>query len=122
MKILVVDDEALVAQTLSIIFQKDGFDVATAYSASEALDLARVKTPDLVLCDIDMPGRDGVDLMQDLGRELPNCPILVLTGVYGALGRVLDCAGGLRQQVKVITKPCQPVELLRQASLMLQPA
>ena len=122
MKILVVDDEPLVASTLSIIFRKHGFDVSTAYSAAEALASALEHAPDLVLCDIDMPGRDGVDLMQDLSRELPACPILVLTGVYASITRVLDTARALKQRVKVVTKPCQPVDLLREAGAMLQVA
>lgn len=122
MRILVVDDELLVAQTVSLIFQKNGFDVTTAYSADEGIAAARLNPPDLVLCDIDMPGRDGVSLMNDLGRELPHCPILVLTGFYGSLERVEDCARGLAQPVSVMTKPCQPSDLLRTAGDMLKTA
>ncbi len=122
MRILVVDDEPLVAQTVSLIFQKNGFDVITAYSADEGIAAARLSPPDLVLCDIDMPGRDGVSLMNDLGRELPGCPILVLTGFYGSLERVQDCARDLAQPVSVMTKPCQPSELLRAAGNMLKSA
>ncbi|ADW70072.1 response regulator [Granulicella tundricola] len=122
MKILIVDDELVVARTLSLIFEKHGFEVTTAYSAGEALIAAMSQVPDLVICDIDMPGRDGVDLMLDLGRELPGCPILVLTGLYGSLGRVQDTAKGLRQKVQILTKPCQPAELLREAGTMLKTA
>jgi DNA-binding response OmpR family regulator len=120
MKILIVDDEPLVARTLTLIFEKHGFEVITAHSAAEALLAAMGGMPDLVICDIDMPGRDGVALMQDLGRELPGCPILVLTGLYGSLGRIRDTARGLQQKVNILTKPCQPAELLREAGTLLK--
>ena len=120
MRILVVDDEPLVAQTVSKIFEKHGFEVATAYSAVQALTFARQTRPDLVLCDINMPGRDGVDLMGDLGREIPTCPILVLTGLYSNHGRITDCATTYHQNVRILAKPCPPLELLREASNLLQ--
>lgn len=120
MHILVVDDEPLVAQTLSLIFRKNGFEVSTVHNAEEALTSALLTRPDLILCDIDMPGKDGVSLMRDIGRELPQCPILVLTGFYSSLSRVRDCALSLQQPVNIVTKPCQPVDLLRAAGDMLK--
>ncbi len=122
MRILVVDDEPLVAQTLGLIFRQSGFDAITVLSADQALVSFRESPPDLVLCDIDMPGRDGVSLMRDIGRELPDCPILVLTGFYSSIPRVHECALSLTQSVSVITKPCQPLDLLRAATDMLKVA
>ena len=122
MHILIVDDDPLVAQTLSMIFHRHGYEADTAYDADQALQAVRETPPDLVLCDIDMPGRDGISLMKDLTRELPECPILVLTGFYSSLHRVRDFVGTLPQQVSVITKPCQPTELLRHANELLKTA
>lgn len=122
MRILVVDDDPLVAQTLTLIFHRHGFDAVTAYDAEQALTAVRETPPDLVLCDIDMPGRDGISLMMDLSHELPDCPILVLTGFYASLNRVRDFTSTLRQQVSVITKPCQPIDLLRHAGELLRTA
>ena len=120
MRILVVDDEPLVARTLSLIFRQGGFEVATAHSADEALAALTETPPDLVLSDIEMPGRDGISLMEDVARTLPGCPILVLTGSYGALARVRDSATLNRQSVTIHTKPCQPTDLLRSAGEMLK--
>lgn len=120
MRILVVDDEPLITRTLSLIFQNHGFEVMAVLTADDALASIRSTPPDLVLCDIDMPGRDGISLMTDLGRELPDCPILVLTGVYSSIARVREKALTLRQPVNIITKPCQPSELLRSADDMLK--
>jgi CheY-like chemotaxis protein len=120
MRILIVDDEPLVAQTLTLIFRRNGFEAVTTYNADEALADSRKTAPDLVLCDIEMPGRDGIALMEDLTRELPGCPILVLTGFYSSLNRVRSYVATLKQPVSVITKPCQPADLLRHAGELLK--
>ena len=122
MRILVVDDEPLVAQTLGLIFGRQGFEVNTVHGATEALHSAALNPPDLLLTDIDMPGRDGVSLMTEFSLLYPACPILVLTGFYAALGRVHDCAQTLAQPVSIVTKPCQPSDLLRTAGRMLRTA
>jgi len=118
-RILVVDDEHLVADTLGLIFRKHGFEAKVAYSADAALDCARSFSPDLLLCDISMPDRNGLELMADFNRELPNCRVLVLTGYYSNLVRVREQADKLRRAARVLTKPCNPVELLREAGRML---
>lgn len=119
MRILVVDDEPLVATTLGLIFRRQGFDVEVVASAAAALHAIMLTAPDLVLCDIDMPSRDGVSLMAELGVVLPACPILVLTGHYSSLARVHQCAATLPQSVRIVTKPCQPEDLLRAAGDIL---
>ena len=122
MRILVVDDEPLVAQTLGLIFARQGFEVTAVHGAEQALLAAANLAPDLLLTDIDMPGTDGVALMTEFSRLYPACPILVLTGFYAALGRVHDCAETLAQPVSIVTKPCQPTDLLRTAGQMLRSA
>jgi CheY-like chemotaxis protein len=121
-RILVVDDECLVADTLGIIFRKHGFEVAVAYSADSALALGQSFAPDLLLCDITMPGRSGLDLMTDFQREFPACRVLVLTGYYTNLVRVREHTTRLRRPTRVLTKPCNPAELLREAGQLLGPA
>lgn len=121
-RVLVVDDDRLVADTLALIFRKNGFDVRTAYSADEALLCAREFGPHLMLCDITMPGRDGLSLVNDISRELPGCRIIVLTGFYSNLKPVRDQANKLSRPVGILTKPCQPAELLRQANALLASA
>ena len=119
MRILIVDDDLSVAQTLSMIFRRHGYDAELANDADQALDAVRQTPPDLVLCDIDMPGRDGISLMKDLSCEVPECPILILTGFYSGLHRVREFANTMRQEVSVVTKPCHPTELLRHAGKLL---
>jgi DNA-binding response OmpR family regulator len=121
-RILVVDDECLVADTLGLIFRKHGFEAKVAYSANDALRCARTFSPHLLLCDIAMPERSGLDLMTDISRELPECRVLVLTGYYTNLPRVREHSGKLRRPARVLTKPCNPSELLREAGRMLAAA
>ncbi len=121
-RILIVDDERLVADTLGLIFRQGGFEAKIAYSADEALSCARMFSPELLLCDISMPGRDGVALMQDMAREHPGCRMLVLTGYHGNVKKVTDEFGLNPCPSAILFKPCQPSELLREAEAMLKKA
>lgn len=118
-RVLAVDDDRLVADTLALIFKKSGFQARAAYSADEALEIARVFTPNLLLCDISMPGRDGLALVCDITRELPSCRIIVLTGFYANLQNVREQSNKLARPMGILTKPCQPTDLLREAVTML---
>jgi CheY-like chemotaxis protein len=118
-RVLIVDDDRLVADTLTLIFEKNGFKAKAAYSADEALSVAREFAPHLLLCDVTMPTRDGLSLVEDMTRELPACRILVLTGFYSNLKSVREQARKLSRPLGVLTKPCQPVELLREAAALL---
>jgi CheY-like chemotaxis protein len=122
MLVLIVDDEPMVAQTLGLIFRKSGYATKVVHTADEAITFARTTPPNLVLCDIEMPIRDGLDLMTDLGQELPDCPILVLTGSYRSLSKVRARAGTMNQEVSVLVKPCQPLDVLATASNLLKTA
>src|SRR5271155_3575765 len=118
-RVLVVDDDRLVADTLTLIFERNGFRAKAAYSADEALDRSREFTPNLLLCDVTMPGRDGLSLVEDMTHELPACRILVLTGFYSNLKNVREQARKLSRPLGILTKPCQPTELLREAAALL---
>jgi CheY-like chemotaxis protein len=121
-RVLVVDDDHLVADTLALIFAKSGFEVETAYSADQALESARAFTPHLLLCDVSMPGRDGLALVCDITCELPSCRIIMLTGFYPNLQSVREQSNKLAHPVGILTKPCSPVDLLREATNMLAAA
>ena len=118
-RILVVDDDRLVADTLALVFQKHGYDARAAYSTDGALKCACEFPPQLMLCDITMPGSDGLTLVQHMNREFPDCHIIVLTGFYSNLARVHEQAARLSRPLGVLIKPCQPAELLRHADAML---
>jgi CheY-like chemotaxis protein len=121
-RVLVVDDDRLVADTLALIFTKNGYLAKTAYSADEALQCAREFVPNLLLCDVTMPGRDGLALTLDITHEFPSCRIIVLTGFYSNLTSVREQASKMSRPMGILTKPCQPSELLRHVNDMLASA
>jgi CheY-like chemotaxis protein len=121
-RVLVVDDERLVADTLTLVFSKSGFEARAAYSADDAMECAREFSPNLLVCDITMPGKDGHDLVEEITNQLPSCQIMVLTGFYSNLTRVREQASRLRRPMGILTKPCKPDDLLREAAAMLASA
>ena len=121
-RVLVVDDDRLVADTLALVFGKSGFDARAAYSADQGLAFAREFNPHLLLCDVTMPGRDGLTLLRDMTKEQPACRVIMLTGFYSNLKSVREQASKLARPVGILTKPCQPAELLREAAALLATA
>jgi len=121
-RVLVVDDERLTADTLGIIFTKKGFSTRVAYTVEDALVCAAAFHPELILCDITMPGRDGLELMIEVARRRLSCSVLVLTGYLTNLKPVREQIRKMPQPTHVLTKPCPPEELLRAAGQMLATA
>lgn len=67
-KILVVDDEKPIADILEFNLDKEGYDVFVAYDGNEAIDLVRTEEPDLVLLDIMLPEKDGMEVCREIER------------------------------------------------------
>lgn len=80
-KILIVDDEPDIVETLSFMLQARNFDVVTASDGLEALSKVKSERPDLVLLDIMMPGMDGYEVCIKLktDKETKNIPVVMLT-------------------------------------------
>src|SRR5277367_6094145 len=76
-RVLVVDDEKIIADTLSIILSKSGFATMTAYDATTALELAKATPPDLLISDVVMPGMTGVELAITMTHVVPACKVLL---------------------------------------------
>lgn len=81
-RLLLVDDDPILRETLTDLLQNEGFRVTTAASGEEAEEiLAATKPPfDLVLTDLVMPGKSGMDVLQKALQINPSCTVLVLTG------------------------------------------
>lgn len=105
---LVVDDDDLVRESFVSILAEEGYTVESARSASEAMERLRQAPFDAMLCDIFMPGRNGLDLLKDTQSQFPELPVILVTA-YGD-------AAMARQAVRFgasdfITKPCNRGEL-----------
>jgi CheY-like chemotaxis protein len=121
-RVLVVDDDHLVADTLNLIFQVNGYESEAAYSAAEGLALARTFSPGLLLCDITMPDENGLQLAETLHREMPNCKFLMLTAYASNALKVEQHTTRTQRPLKLLSKPCRPEILLREAETLLQTA
>ena len=82
-KILIVDDEPTITDTLCTIFEHCGYDCTKAYDAERALELALETLPDLLLTDVMLPGMNGVQLAITLRERIPECKTLLLSGQAG---------------------------------------
>jgi CheY-like chemotaxis protein len=79
-KIIVIDDERDIREVLKEVLEKGGFDVSTASNSDEGLQLLRTDGADLVITDIIMPGKDGVETVHTIRMEFPNTRIIVISG------------------------------------------
>ena len=79
-KILVVDDDAVVRGLYTIVLRDAGASVTASATASEGIDFATANCPDVVITDFRMPGRDGGWLLRELRARMPALPVIVITG------------------------------------------
>ena len=114
-KILVVDDEPLVRSTLEYWLTREGYDVALADCAEDAVTLARRDRPDLVLLDIGLPDDNGFDVARALARE--HMSIIFLTGRRHESEVVAGLELGAEDYV---TKPFRMHELLARIRVVLR--
>jgi CheY-like chemotaxis protein len=118
-KILVVDDEQMVADTLGIIFEKRGFDCRVSYTGAEAMACTEDFCPELLLCDMSMPGMSGLEVVSNVTQKFPDCRVLLLTGHYTNLGSARKWARSHRAPSRIMTKPVLPALLLEEADALL---
>ena len=88
-KILIVDDEGAVRESLSALLTVEGYQTDTAESGERALEILREAEFDLVLLDIRMPGLDGVEVMHEMRKYHPETRIIIITG-YGSLESAIE--------------------------------
>jgi CheY-like chemotaxis protein len=113
--VLVVDDERVIADTLSAILSRSGFATMTAYDGPSALTLAKDRTPDLLISDVMMPGMTGVELAITVKRTIPACKILLFSG-QAATVDLLEKARHDGYDFTTLTKPVHPTDMLKRIS------
>ncbi|GHO53537.1 response regulator transcription factor [Ktedonobacter robiniae] len=118
-KILVVDDEAVLAETIAYNLEQAGYHVITAADGNSALDAARSERPDLIVLDIMLPGMDGLEVCRQLRREnkTATTPILMLTARGDEIDKVVGLEVGADDYV---TKPFGRRELLARVRALIR--
>ena len=117
-RILVVDDDPMVATTIQRVLRPEGYDVDVALDGAAALDQARARRPDLVVLDLMMPGIDGLEVCRQL-RANGSLPILMLTARSGTADRVRGLDTGADDY---LVKPFAYTELLARVRALLRRA
>lgn len=110
-KVLVADDEQLIANTIATILNRSGFDATAVYSGQGALDTATRIRPDMLISDVIMPGLNGIDVAIQIRALLPECKVLLFSG-QAATADLLDRARGQGHEFEILAKPVHPQDLL----------
>ena len=110
-KVLVVDDERVIADTLAIILNQHGFEASAAYNGIEAVEQAHGLRPDLIICDVIMPQMDGIEAAILIREFLPSCKILLFSG-QAATADLLESARARGHEFEILAKPVHPQDLL----------
>jgi CheY-like chemotaxis protein len=110
-RVLVVEDSALISSALRILLESNGYDVAVAATAAEALEQGTHTPPDVLLLDLTLPDADGLSVMEELvSRDVRPAVKLAMTGYDDAETRKRCLAAGCDD---VLVKPVPVRELLR---------
>jgi CheY-like chemotaxis protein len=110
-RILVVDDERLLADTTAAILNGAGFCAKTAYNAVEALQMTASFHPDYLLTDVMMPGMNGVELAIAMTETHPSAKILLFSGQAG-ISDILEESRAKGFEFPLLAKPVHPSKLL----------
>ncbi len=116
--VLVIDDDPVILELLRVNFEIEGFDVLTARDGDEGLDLAKSNHPDVVISDIMMPRRDGLQLLSDLKGDprTEDLPVILLS----AKAQKSEVQHGLDLGADdYITKPFDPIKLIERLNAVV---
>jgi CheY-like chemotaxis protein len=117
--VMVVDDEKIIADTLSIILSREGFSTVTAYDGISALNLAKLHRPQLMISDVMMPKMTGVELAIAVTEMLPDCRILLFSGQAATVDLLYE-ARQAGYSFTTLTKPVHPTDMLRRVKTYFQ--
>ena len=117
--ILVVDDDPVILKLLEVNFEMEGFTVLVAHDGEEGIEVARQDRPDVIVSDIMMPKRSGLELVTELkgDPETSDIPIILLS----AKAQNADVRTGLDSGADdYVTKPFEPLDLVDRVNRLLE--
>src|SRR3984957_11440331 len=110
-KIIVVDDEALIPETVVEILNQEGFDATSVSSGASAVELAKEMRPAIILSDVIMPGLNGIETGIKVREIVPNCKIILFSG-QAATVDLLEKAREQGHHFEILAKPIRPEQLI----------
>lgn len=115
--VLVVDDEPVLAEMVSMALRYEGWNIVTAGDGSSAIAAARAERPDVVVLDVMLPDMSGLEVLQKLRRENPRLPVLLLTAKDAVEDRIAGLTAGGDDYV---TKPFSIEEVVLRLRALLR--
>ncbi|MCV7402835.1 response regulator transcription factor [Mycobacterium fragae] len=115
--VLVVDDEAVLAEMVSMALRYEGWNIATAADGASALAAARAERPDVVVLDVMLPDMSGLDVLHKLREQNPKLPVLLLTAKDAVEDRIAGLTAGGDDYV---TKPFSLEEVVLRLRALLR--
>ena len=110
-KVLVADDEQVIANTLAIILNQAGFEARAVYSGEKALESLDEFQPNMLISDVIMTGMTGIEAAIATRKKLPGCKILLFSG-QAATADLLEKARQEGHEFEILAKPVHPTDLL----------
>ena len=117
-KVLIVDDERTISDTLALIFSNGGYETRAAYSAEQAIKIITSWLPDLTIIDVILPQMNGIDLAILLTAQCPACRLLLFSGQHLTVDLLAD-AVKRGYKFDILAKPTHPTEVLETALNLL---
>ena len=110
-RVLVADDEQVIANTLAIILNQAGFEARAVFSGEKAVEALDSFQPDMLISDVIMTGMTGIEAAIITRARMPNCKILLFSG-QAATADLLEKARAQGHEFEILAKPVHPTDLL----------
>ena len=110
-RVLIVDDEEIIADTLALILEKSGFETEAVYSGDKAVEKAMVLRPHVLITDVVMEGMNGIEAAIRISASVPGCRIILFSG-NAAIADMLEDAEADGHHFELLSKPIHPRVLL----------
>jgi CheY-like chemotaxis protein len=120
-RILIVDDEKTIADSLALVFSKYGYEARALYDAEQAIEFVKGWEPALAIIDVVLPNMSGIELAVYLKVTYPAVPVLLISGQFVTEGLIRDAASQ-GHHFEILAKPVPIPELLRSTASLLTPA
>ena len=110
-RVLIADDERIIANTLALILNASGYEARAVYSGEKALEEAVELKPDVIICDVILGGISGIDVAVSITKSQPGCRVILFSG-QAATADLLDRAQAEGYRFEILAKPIHPRVLL----------
>ncbi|SHK82984.1 Response regulator receiver domain-containing protein [Roseovarius marisflavi] len=119
-KVLLIEDEPNIIEAVSFILSRDGWEVKTHSNGHDAMEVVRLRAPDLIILDAMLPGKSGFDILTEIRGDaaLGNTPVLMLTARGQSKDREMAERAGVSQYM---TKPFSNADVLAAVRALVTP-